>query len=212
MQLRSLLYRTGRGSHPLSGFICAALLGLGPPAFAADTQFIVPSDRVDQAVFGTAANYDSYAQQRPEDLAYLKYIIELYRRNPNAPPERVIQHIENTRTRFNQTYRRGDPSAPDKPGSGAARYDYFNGAADLLGSVPGGEVIGLGFIVSIIRQGKEYGEFRYNRRMEPIFRLSSLLKEGAPPKPNASTTAAPSTRRSAWRRTIRASLPSSSPF
>src|ERR1041385_4352071 len=141
-------------------------------------QLIITSDRVHQAFQGGAANYESYASDHPEYLAYRQAFIYLYQRNPNIPKERAIQLFETWRARFIEKYRPGDPSPPGSPGSGPARYDLFNGACDIAASLPGGDEIGLGFIISIVRQGKEYAEFRYNREMEPIYRISSLLKQG----------------------------------
>jgi hypothetical protein len=138
----------------------------------------IASDRVDQAFQGGAANYQSYAADHPEYLAYRQAFIYLYQRNPNISKERAIQLFESWRTRFIEKYQPGDPSPPGSPGSGPAHFDLFNGACDIASTLPGGDEIGLGFIISIVKQGKEYAEFRYNREMEPIYRISSLLKQG----------------------------------
>src|ERR1041384_7693938 len=159
--------------------IALALVTLVASAMpAAADQLIIASDRVDQAFQGGAANYQSYASDHPECLAYRQAFIYLYQRNPNIPKERAIQLFETWRARFIEKYRPGDPSPPGSPGSGSARYDRFNGACDIAASLPGGDEIGLGFIISIVKQGKEYAEFRYNREMEPIYRIASLLKQG----------------------------------
>src|SRR6266511_3078572 len=64
---------------PLLGLLWIQFLTVHPPVIAADTEIIIRASDVNQAFNGAAANYDTYAQLRAEDLAYLKYVIELYR-------------------------------------------------------------------------------------------------------------------------------------
>src|SRR5437879_1194387 len=94
---------------PLLGSISISLFALGTSAFAADTQLVFPSDKVDEAFQGAAATYDSFALNKPEYLAYRQSFIYLYQRNPKIPRERAIELFETWRNRFIEKYQPGDP-------------------------------------------------------------------------------------------------------
>src|SRR5437762_490536 len=76
-----------------SRFLVAFLLAGCSGSFGAETQLIFRSDRVNEAFQGGAANYARYTGSSPENLAYRKFVIELYRRNPDADPQKVIDYI-----------------------------------------------------------------------------------------------------------------------